>query len=342
MKPLATFLALLLVAVAVANAAEPKRVLVCTVTYGYRHDSIPVAEKTLQRLGDESGAFKVVELVNQSPLPRMRKPSAPKKPDDIKPDADEKAKARMQEEMKKFADDQKIFEEAIAKWKAEDGDKKQFETETAWNADMKVRMMKLSPENLRAQKIDAVIFANTTGDLPLPDKEGFIKWIEEGHGFMAVHSASDTFHGFRGYIEMLQGEFDTHGLQVPADLIAADKAHPANAGIGEKWDLKQEEMYLIKSQDRAKVRALWYLNHHPNKPKENGFFPVSWCRMAGQGRVFYTALGHREDLWSDDPALKDRKNPVETSKQYHAHLLGGIKWALGLAEGSTAPNIEVK
>ena len=57
----------------------------------------------------------------------MRKPSAPKKPDYIKPNADEKAKARMQEEMTKFADDQKIFEEAIAKWNAEDGDKKQFE-----------------------------------------------------------------------------------------------------------------------------------------------------------------------------------------------------------------------
>ena len=56
--------------------------------------------------------------------------------------------------------------------------------------------------------------------------------------------------------------------------------------------------------------------------------------------MFYTGLGHREDLWSDDPALKDRKHPVETSRQYHAHLLGGIKWALGLVDGSTEPNIE--
>ena len=338
-KPVPTLLAFLSFG-PFARAAEPKQVLVCTVTYGYRHDSIPIAEKTLRRLGEESGAFKVVELVSQSPLPRMRKPGPPQKPGDLKPDADDRAKAKMQEEMQKFASDQKKFEEAIAKWNADEGDKKQFETETAWNADMKERMTKLSPENLRAQGIDAVIFANTTGDLPLPDREGFIKWIEEGHGFMAVHSASDTFHGFPGYIQMLQGEFETHGLQVPADLIAADQAHPANAGIGTRWDLKQEEMYLIKSQDRAKVRSLWYLNHHPNKTEEKGFFPVSWCRKAGQGRVFYTSLGHREDLWSDDPALADRKNPVETSRQYHAHLLGGIKWTLGLAEGSTEPNIE--
>ena len=341
MKPLPTLLALFSLA-ATLHAAEPKKVLVCTVTYGFRHDSIPFAEKTLQKIGEESKAFTVVELVNQSTLPRMRKPSAPNKVAELKPDADEKAKAKHEADTKKFAEETTKFEAAIAKWNAEDGDKKQFETETAWNADMKQRMTKLSPENLRAKGIDAVIFANTTGDLPLPDKEGFIKWVEEGHGFMAVHSASDTFHGFKGYNDMLQGEFETHGLQVPADLIAADKAHPANAGIGEKWDLKQEEMYLFKNQDRAKVRALWYLNHHPNKTEEKGFFPVSWCRKAGQGRVFYTGLGHREDLWSDDPTLKDRINPVETSKQYHAHLLGGIKWMLGLAEGSAEPNPELK
>lgn len=327
---------------ALLQAAEPKKVLVCTVTYGFRHDSIPYAEKTLQRLGEESKLFTVVELVSQSPLPRMRKPSAPKKPAELQPNADEKAVAKRVADLAKYADEQAKFEAAIAKWNAEDGDKKQFETETAWNADMKQRMTKLSPQNLRAQGIDGVIFANTTGDLPLPDKEGFIKWVEEGHGFAAIHSASDTFHGFRPYIDMLQGEFETHGLQVPADLIAADQAHPANGAIGEKWDLRQEEMYLFKSQDRAKVRALWYLNHHPNKAQEKGFFPVSWCRKAGQGRVFYTGLGHREDLWSDDPTLKDRKNPVATSKQFHAHLLGGIKWALGLAEGSAEPNPEVK
>jgi type 1 glutamine amidotransferase len=64
--------------------------------------------------------------------------------------------------------------------------------------------------------------------------------------------------------------------------------------------------------------------------------------MAGKGRVFYTSLGHREDLWSDDPDLKGRVNSVELAKQYQAHILGGIKWALGLAEGSAEPNPEVK
>lgn len=272
-----------------AFAADAKKVIVCTVTTGFRHSSIGEAEKTLQKLADESKAFEIVAYARQ-----------PKNEGDAKT-APEK-----------------------------------------WQAALAESLSVLSPENLKAKGIDGVIFANTTGDLPLPDREGFIKWIEAGHAFMAMHSASDTFHGFPGYGQMLQGEFETHGAQVPADLVAGDPKHPANAGIGETWNISQEEMYIIKTHDRAKAHEIWFLRHHPNDRAKEGFFPVSWCRKAGEGRVFYTSLGHREDLWSADPGLNDRKNSVETSKQYQAHILGGIRWALGLAEGDATPNPDVK
>ena len=323
------------------RAAEPKKVIVCTVTTGFRHSSIADAEKTIQQLATDSGAFTVVDFVQQPTAHLITKPSAPKKPGDLKPGADDKARAKYEGDMKRFNDESKKYEEAIAKWTAAD-DQKAKAAQSEWDAQMKAGMDKLSPANLAAKHIDGVIFANTTGDLPLPDREGFIKWINTGHAFIAMHSGSDTFHGFPGYNEMLQGEFAGHGAQVPADLVSDDTAHPANAGIGAKWDIQLEEMYHIKNQDRAKVRSLWHLTHDPNDTAKAGFFPVSWCRMAGTGRVFYTSLGHREDLWNADPNLKDRKNTVETSKRYQAHILGGIKWALGLAEGSATPDAERK
>jgi uncharacterized protein len=340
-----TFLLTLLVTSAALapalHSAEPKKIIVCTVTTGFRHSSIPDAEKTLKQLGVESGAYTVVDFAQQPTAQIFKKPGKPNKPGELKPDADEKARAKYDREMKRYDEETKKYEEAMAKWTSADAEKVKA-SQAEYDAQMKASMDKLSPANLAAKGIDGVIFANTTGDLPLPDPEGFIKWIEAGHAFMAVHSGSDTFHGFKRYIDTLQGEFAGHGAQVPADLIAADTAHPANAGIGAKWDLQMEEMYLIKSQDRAKVRSLWYLSHDPNDTAKTGFYPVSWCRKAGEGRVFYTSLGHREDLWNADPNLKDRKNTVEVSKKYHAHLLGGIKWALGLAEGSATPNPEVK
>jgi type 1 glutamine amidotransferase len=311
-------------------AAEARRVIVCTVTTGFRHSSIPFAEKTLKKLGDDSKAFTVVDIAQQ---PTANVPHKPNKPKDLAPNADDKAKA-------KYADEMKRYDADMAKWTPE-MDEKAKAAQTEYDAQMKASMAKLSPEHLKAERIDAVIFANTTGDLPLPDRDGFIKWIEDGHAFIGMHSASDTFHHFEGYLDMLGGEFAGHNAQVPADMVAGDAKHPANAGIGEKWQLAQEEMYHIKHQDRAKVRSLWFMQHDPNKVEEKVFFPVSWCRMAGKGRVFYTSLGHREDLWDDTDAVKDRKNSPETSRQYQAHILGGIKWALGLVPGSVEPNPSV-
>jgi type 1 glutamine amidotransferase len=330
-----TSIALLLAAAAVlpvqSKAAEPKKVIVVTTTAGFRHGSIPFAEKTLAELGESSGAYKVVDMCQQ---PDVTVPKKPNKPKDLAADADDKAKA-------KYAKEIEGYNAQLAKWTPEvDAQAKAAQAE--FDKQLAASLAKLSPDNLKAKGIDAVIFANTTGDLPLPDKEGFIKWIEEGHAFIGMHSSSDTFHKFPGYIDMLQGEFETHKAQVPADLVAADKKHPANAEIGDIWNLKQEEMYLIKNQDRSKVRSIWHLRHHPNNLEEKGYFPVSWVRTPGKGKVFYTSLGHREDLWSADPEMKGRVNPVETAKQYQAHILGGIKWALGLVEGSAEPNPTVE
>ena len=313
------------------QAAEPKKIIVVTTTAGFRHGSIPFAEKTLADLAQSSGAFTIVDMCQQ---PTIQIPKKPNKPKDLAANSDDKAKA-------KFEKDMTGYKAELAKWTPEvEADAKAKQAE--FDAAMKAALAKLSPENLKAKGIDGVIFANTTGMLPLPDPDGFIKWIEQGHAFIGMHSASDTFHQFPGYLDMLQGEFQTHRSQVAADLVAGDTKHPANAGIGAKWDIKQEEMYLIKNQDKSKVRSIFFLRHDPNLPDQKALFPVSWVRNAGKGRVFYTSLGHREDLWSADPEMKGRVNSVELAKQYQAHILGGIKWALGLVEGSAEPNPDVQ
>ena len=202
-------------------------------------------------------------------------------------------------------------------------------------------LARLAPAALEAKKIDGVIFANTTGDLPLPDKEGFVQWVEKGHGFMAMHSASDTLHKFPGYIAMLGGEFETHGGQAAIDLTALDAAHPAAAGIPSPWPIAKEEMYRIRSYDRSRVRDIFASSVIPMDGKADqgtaAHFPVSWVRSEGKGRVFYTSLGHREDVWDDDASVRDRINGPEVAQRFQKHILGGIQWALGLAEGSSSP-----
>ncbi len=208
--------------------------------------------------------------------------------------------------------------------------------ETAWEeTSLKPVLQKLSPESLK--NYDAVVFASTTGDLPIPDKQGFLDWIKAGHGFVGIHAASDTFHGWPGYIDMLGGEFRTHNpKQSNVDILNVDPANPATAGVPKVWNVTQEEMYLLKNYDPAKVHELLVMDKEPTT-KEPGHYPVSWCKNYGTGRVFYTSLGHRDEISDADPNRRDRQNSVEVSKVYQAHLLGGIEWALGLKGGPVKP-----
>ena len=47
--------------------------------------------------------------------------------------------------------------------------------------------------------------------------------------------------------------------------------------------------------------------------------------MHGKGRVFYTSMGHREDVW---------ENP-----KYQGLLLGALGWATGKVDFDVTPNV---
>ena len=189
-------------------------------------------------------------------------------------------------------------------------------------------LLKLSPENLK--NYDAVVFASTTGQLPIPDPQGFLDWIKNGHAFIGIHAASDTFHHWPGYLEMLGGEFDHHGQQLSVDCLNQDPQNPATAGLPQTWTIAQEEVYQFKNYDQTKVHELLILDKKPQAPGTPGHYPVSWCKSYGTGRVFYTSIGHREDLIELDPNYPNRRNTPDAAKLYRAHVLGGIEWALGL------------
>jgi type 1 glutamine amidotransferase len=195
-------------------------------------------------------------------------------------------------------------------------------------------LQKLAPANLK--NYDGIVFASTTGDLPIPDPQGLLDWLKAGHAFIGIHAASDTFHHWPGFIDMIGGEFDHHGAQLSIDCLNQDPLHPATAALPKVWTIPQEEVYQFKHYDPEKVHDLLILDKKPEKPFTPGHYPVAWCKRYGNGRVFYTSLGHREDIIDADPNLPNRKNPPETSKSYRAHILGGIEWALSLKNNNSS------
>jgi len=175
----------------------------------------------------------------------------------------------------------------------------------------------ITPENLA--RYDAVLFY-TTGSLPISDegKAGLIDWVRGGGAFCGVHCATDTFYDFADYMGLVGGAFDGHPWHEEVTMSVEDAAHPATRHLGESWVLT-DEIYQFKWWRRHPNHVLLSLDTGATDvargKRVDRDYANAWCKDFGQGRMFYTALGHREDVWTN-PAFQE-------------HLIGGIEWAIG-------------
>ena len=173
-------------------------------------------------------------------------------------------------------------------------------------------------------KYDAVFFSNTTGDFkkfPLDEtgRTALIDFVKGGGAFIGTHSSTDTYKDWQPYWEMIGGSFDAHPWNAgdPAVTIdVEDPSHPSTLHLDTQWVI-QDEIYAFRNYSRDRLHVILSLNESALKRKNlpvDTDVPIAWCKNYGKGRVFYTSLGHRGDVWT---------NPV-----YQTHLLGGIRWAL--------------
>ena len=202
----------------------------------------------------------------------------------------------------------------------------------------------------------AVVFY-TTGDLttlgtdgkPAMSAEGkqnLLEAIHKGMGFVGIHAAADTFHPQPDpkdlsnryvahgeqqdpYLKMLGAEFIIHGsdprLQ-DANLIVNDPKFPGLEAVSSPFSLKEEwyslkdfqsDLHVILTLDTKGLHGACY---------ERAPYPVTWARMHGRGRVFYTAIGDRPENWTNE---------------FFLNLLGGgIRWAIGDVNPDVETNLK--
>lgn len=178
---------------------------------------------------------------------------------------------------------------------------------------------------------DAVFFY-TTGEIDLTDdqKKDLLSFVkDDGKGFIGSHSAADTLYKWPEYGEMIGGYFDLHPWnQFEAPVIVEDKAFPATRHFPPTFSI-YDEIYQFKDYSRDRVRVLMRLDASKIDLERKGVhrtdkdFAVAWVRNYGKGRVFYSTLGHREEVW-------DRKDVQQM-------WLEAIKWAMGLTQGDATP-----
>jgi uncharacterized protein len=187
-------------------------------------------------------------------------------------------------------------------------------------------------EGEKLRQFDAAIWALPTGDtLSASQKAAFRSFIASGGAYVGLHSAGDSSHSWDWYAgELVGAKFTGH----PGDpnvrtgtIRVENSSHPATRHLAPTW-ARIDEWYYFDRSVRDRFAVLASLDPSSVAPPlgerdasrlgNRADHPSVWHRCVGEGRAFYSALGHTIESYSEPDHLK--------------MIEGAIAWALG--EGS--------
>lgn len=182
-----------------------------------------------------------------------------------------------------------------------------------FNIDTTTNVLSFNNPNLKKYKL--IIFLNPTGTNVFDDsqKQAFKTFINSGGGFVGIHAATDFGYEWDWYGKLIGGYFESHPKIQEAKLDVVMPKDKLVKGLPSPW-LHNDEWYNFKNLN-TDVKVLIKADETSYKGgKMKNDHPVSWYHIYDGGKVFYTALGHTKECYSDPVFLK--------------HLLAGIKWAM--------------
>ena len=203
----------------------------------------------------------------------------------------------------------------------------------AFSADLADTYDVFTAENL--QQYDCILLNNTTHmQFPTPaQRNAFLDFVSAGGGLVGIHAASDNFGRHPECRDIVGGIFNGHPWGAGGNWAFKldDPDHVLNKAFGGQGFWHSDEIYqykpdsfqgpevlrLLVSLDMSKEAVSSRIDDGPRE------VPVSWIRAAGDGRVFYTNFGHREETFRNPLILR--------------HMLDGIQYALGDLEADSAP-----
>ena len=212
-----------------------------------------------------------------------------------------------------------------------------------------------SPENLK--QYDGIVMASTTGSLFAPKsgkeelmfdpkaaelpadvkhskelRDSLIAFVKGGRRIMGIHAATDSSYKWKDYGVMMGGYFNGHPWG-KITLTLDDPTNPVNAAFaseGKPFTISDEIYTFKETYDRSRLHVLASIdieasgiNGGFNRPQDHDY-GVSWLHKYGDGRVFYTLLGHREETYFNPVAVR--------------HMLAGLQYALGDLEADDKPS----
>jgi uncharacterized protein len=201
-----------------------------------------------------------------------------------------------------------------------------------------------NPEQLK--RFRAVVWNSVSGDVLTKDqRRAFRSWIEQGGGFVGLHGAGgDPTYAWKWYVDDLIGaQFIGHTMgphYQQATIIIEDPNHPATRGLGSTW-VRTDEWYSFAANPRSKgyhiLARVDEQTYHPwmkllpfgkgTDVRMGADHPVIWYHCVGNGRAFYSALGHAAQTYTEPKHLR--------------MIAGAISWAAGFEVPKCANGVVV-
>lgn len=179
--------------------------------------------------------------------------------------------------------------------------------------------------------VDAIFFLGHR-EVPIDadQKAALLKFVhDDGKGFVAGHVASTAFDSWPEFGDLLGGRFDQHPWgQTDAKVIVEDPDFPGMQFFPREFAF-HDEFYQIKDFSPEKSRVLMRMDTSTLDMTRQGVqaadapYAITWAKMYGKGRVFYSALGHDASTW-DNPDIQRM-------------WFNAVEWALGLKDADVTP-----
>lgn len=177
--------------------------------------------------------------------------------------------------------------------------------------------------------LDLIIFLQTTGTIfGEEQKQAIEQFVEKGGGLLTIHTGTVTENQWDWYIENLGAVFIGHPPVQKGKLIIEDRSHPATSFFPDSVWVVEDEWYSFDRNPRQEVNVLISIDESSYDVDNNEWFegakqrmgdhPLVWYKHVGQGRIFQTALGHPEELYTNTLFIK--------------HIKGAILWTAGYYE----------
>lgn len=147
------------------------------------------------------------------------------------------------------------------------------------------------------QSLDLVIQHITMSKMSNRESKGLRDAIARGVGLAGCHGGlGDSFRNDTEYQYMVGGQFVKHpGGQIDYKVTISNTSDPVTAGIND-FNLKTEQYYMHYDPNIEILATTSFSGEH-DAWIDGVEMPVVWKKNYGKGHVFYSALGHSEDIF---------------------------------------------